>query len=176
MEVLYANIIKIVVFEPNKKAKATSETLTTARQSWPLYFLHSHPDNMTSIYLGKRVMENVLKEIKETDTLCAGTKMEYEAGQTHFLKNADNPIDQSGIISGVRSAQSYFQKCVYHHQFPSHVHQMSSLNPQMFPGTLKANMWHQLLAGFPLMAQDGLKKVFSICFPCAPSWIHRGVQ
>lgn len=84
MEVLYANIIKIVIFEPNKKAKATSETLTTARQSWPLYFLHSHPDNMTSIYLGKRVMENVLKEIKETDTLCAGTKMECEAGQTHF--------------------------------------------------------------------------------------------
>lgn len=117
-------------------------------------------------------MEDVLKEIEETDTLCTATKMQCEAVQTHFLKNADNTIDQSGIMSGVRSAQCYFQNCLYHHQFPSHALQMSSVNPQMFPGTLKANMWHQLLASVPLRAQDGLKKVFSICFPCAPSLMH----
>lgn len=121
-------------------------------------------------------MEDVLKEIKETDALCTVTKMQCEAGQTHFLKHADNPIDQSGIISGVRSAQSYFQSCLYQHQLPSHVLQMSSLNPQMVPGTLKANMWQQLLAGFPLMAQDGPEKVFNTCSPCAPSLMHRGVQ
>lgn len=119
-------------------------------------------------------MEDILKEIKETDTLCTTTKMQCEAGQTHFLRNADNLIDQSRIISGVRSAQCYFQNCLYHQQLLSHVLQMSSLNPQMFPGTLKANMWQQLLAGFPLRAHDGLKKVFSMCFPCGPSPTHRG--
>lgn len=33
MEVLYVNIIKIVMFEPNKKGKAPPGMLTTAEQS-----------------------------------------------------------------------------------------------------------------------------------------------
>lgn len=135
--------------------------------------LHNACFVQAQLYLGKRVVEDVLKETKETDSLCTATKRQYEADQAHLLKNPDNPIDQSGITSRVRTAQCYFQNCHYHHQSSPHALQMSSLNPQMFPGTLKANMWHKLLAAFPLMDQDGLKKVFSICFPFAP-WYTEG--
>lgn len=99
MEVLYSNIIKIVIVELNKKGKATPGMLT-ARQSWSLYFLHSHPDHLTSISLAKRVMEDVLKDIKETDTICTMTNMQREAGQTHFLKMLITLLIRVGLYQG----------------------------------------------------------------------------
>lgn len=95
MEVLYANIIKIVIFEPNKRGNGC--------------FVQAQ------LYLGKRVMKDVLKVTKETDSLCMATKMQCKSGQAHLFKNPDNPIDQSGIISRDRSAQCYFQNRHYHH-------------------------------------------------------------
>lgn len=139
------------------------------------FHLHDGRFVKAELYLGKSVMEDVLKATRETDSLCTATKVQCEAGQFHLLKNPDNPIHQSGIISRVRSAQCYFQNSYYHHKSPAHALQMSSSNPHMFPGTLKVNTWHKLFAAFPLVDQDGVKKVFSICFPFAPSWIHRGV-
>lgn len=45
----------------------------------------------------------------------------------------------------------------------------------MFLGSLKVHMWHKLLAAFPLMDQDGLKKEFGTCFPFAPPPTQRGL-
>lgn len=127
------------------------------------------------LYLGKRMREDLLKETKEAVSLCTAIKMQREAVQVHLSKNPDNPIDRSGIISGVSSARCYFQNYhhCYHHRSPRRALRASRLKLQMFPSAIKANMWPKLLAAFLLMDQDGLRKVFSMCFPFAPSAIHR---
>lgn len=177
MEVLYSNIIKIVIVELNKKGKATPGMLT-ARQSWSLYFLHSHPDHLTSISLAKRVMEDVLKDIKETDTICTMTKMQREAGQTHFFKNADNPIDQSGIIYYIRGQMSpvLFPEMPLSPPVPF----PCSPNVQFEPTDVPRHSRGKHVAPAPCRfffngsrwSKEGIQHLLPMC----PSLIHRGVQ
>lgn len=159
--------------------------LGKARQFWSLHFLQSHTLRLTCMegllcagtsLPGKKMREDLLKETKEAVSLCTTIKMQCEAVQVHLSKNPDNPIDRSGIISGVSSAQCYFQNYhhCYHHRSPHHALRTSRLKLQMFPSAIKANMWPKLLAAFLLMDQDRLRKVFSMCFPFAPSAIHGG--
>lgn len=182
MEVLYANIIKIVIFEPDKRGKATSGKCYQQRGNprpfisfgatrwvwfsfaqWPPCAGPAPPGNGANGRCGKGDQRSGLP-------LHCCTNAEWSWPGSPFNKMLITLLIRVGLYQGpdqprVISRTAFSAPCSPNIQW----------EPQMFLGSLKVHMWHKLLVAFPLMDQDGLKEVFGTCFPFAPSPAHRGV-